>query len=298
MNKHPYPHKKSAKLQKPMDIYLGHGTDIATGNDAVISLERLKGQLLQRLDALLSHLLNFSGENLLRWRGTVNAVGFDRNDNTTANLEEQVGVQADDTGLIRLRNIGEDNIDHRDQHSVAERVASVFNDWDDVCTVGGHVDQISARSVGELDSEDSSSGANDISNVRDGSSRCSTEVEDFGSRLDEDFIQTTEDTGCKLGAERVPHSVFSFRDCGCSVLALLARVLDADALLAVYRLSRRDVFGYQHILLSTCNEDSCMTMGFLDLLDWTVLGSIKIHTTMVFAPPLRVIELVSVLKEM
>lgn len=43
----------------------------------------------------------------------VNAACLDRDQQTAALLQEQPGVQANDSGLIRLGDIGENNIDHR-----------------------------------------------------------------------------------------------------------------------------------------------------------------------------------------
>jgi len=143
------------------------GTDVTSGDDTMISLEGFKGKLLQGLDPLLSHLLYFSGEHGFWGSGTVDTVGLDGDHNTSSDLQEQMGIQTDDTSLVRLGDICEDHIDHTDQHSVAERVTGILDDWDDVCAVGSHVDQISARSVRELNGENSTGWANDISNVGD-----------------------------------------------------------------------------------------------------------------------------------
>jgi hypothetical protein len=75
-------------------------------------------------------------------------------------------IETDDTGLIGLRNIGEDAVNHANQHTVLERVTSVLDNWDNVCAVCSHVDEITSRTVGELDSENGALRANDISNVR------------------------------------------------------------------------------------------------------------------------------------
>jgi len=75
-------------------------------------------------------------------------------------------IETDDTGLIGLRNIGEDAVNHANQHTVLERVTSVLDNWDNVCAVCSHVDEITSRTVGELDGEDGALRANDISNVR------------------------------------------------------------------------------------------------------------------------------------
>lgn len=80
-------------------------------------------------------------------------------------MNDLITIQTDNTGLIGLRNVGEDAVDHADQHAVLERMARVLDDWDDVGAVGGHVDQITTRAVRKLDSKDGSLGADDIGDV-------------------------------------------------------------------------------------------------------------------------------------
>lgn len=141
-----------------------------------------------------------------------------------------MGVETNDTGLIWLCHVGKDDIDHGDEHAVFQRVASVLDDWDDICAVRGHVYQISAGTMRELDREDGSGRSNDISNVRHGCARGGSQVEHFGAGLDEDLVQTSQDTGCQLAAEGVPDAVFGL---GYAVVGA-AGVLDADALFAVH----------------------------------------------------------------
>lgn len=81
-------------------------------------------------------------------------------------LEEVVSVQSDDTSLIRLGDIGEDDVDHGEEHSVLVGVTGILNDRNDVGSLLGHVDEITTRSVRELYSVNGSFGTNDIGNVR------------------------------------------------------------------------------------------------------------------------------------
>lgn len=127
---------------------------IDSADHSVVSLEGLQGELLLGLQPLLTHLLHLAGEDSLGSGRAVNAVGLDGNDNTTAVLEEQMGVQADDTSLVRLGNIGEDAVDHGDEHAVLQRVTGVLDNGDDVGAVSGHVDKVTAGTVGELNSVD------------------------------------------------------------------------------------------------------------------------------------------------
>ena len=68
---------------------------------------RLKGELLVGLDHLELHLLDLGGEDDLGGCGRVNAVGLDRDDDVAVVLQEVVRVEADDTGLVRLGDVGE-----------------------------------------------------------------------------------------------------------------------------------------------------------------------------------------------
>ena len=108
------------------------------------ALERLQRQLLQRLYPLLSQLRHFSSEHGLGRSCAIDTVCLDTDDDAAADFQEQVGVEADDTRLIGLRDVCENDVDHGHQHAVFERMAGVFNDGNDVGAVSGHVDEIAA----------------------------------------------------------------------------------------------------------------------------------------------------------
>lgn len=55
---------------------------------------------------------------------------------------------------------------------------------DDVGSLLGHTDQLSARSVREFDSVDDTVGADNVRDVGDGRARGGTEIEDLGSGFD------------------------------------------------------------------------------------------------------------------
>jgi len=69
-------------------------------------------------------------------------------------LQEIFAVQSDNSSLISLGNIGEDTVNHTDEHSVFKGLSGITNDGDDVSSLLGHSDQISSGSVGEFDSVD------------------------------------------------------------------------------------------------------------------------------------------------
>lgn len=130
------------------------------------SLKGFQRQLLNGLDALLLHFLHFPRKHCLRSRRAIDTIRLDRHDDPASNLKIQMCVQSDNTRLIWLRYVCEDDIHHGNQHTVAKWVTRVFDDGDDVCAVGSHVDEIATRAVGEFDCEDGSFRANDIGDVR------------------------------------------------------------------------------------------------------------------------------------
>jgi hypothetical protein len=114
--------------------------------------------------------------------------------------------------------------------------------------------------VRELDGVDVTGRTDDISNVRDGGTAGTTEVENLGTGLHVDLIETTEDTGSHLGTEGVPHTVLDLGD----GTILVGRALDGDALLTVNGLTRGQVLGDEQILLATASdEDTSVTVGLL-----------------------------------
>ena len=66
----------------------------------MVSLEGLESQLLLGLDALFPELVDLGGKNGSGSCGGIDTAGLDGDYDTAALLEEQMGVQADDTGLI------------------------------------------------------------------------------------------------------------------------------------------------------------------------------------------------------
>ena len=167
-------------------------------------------------------------------------------------LQEVVGVDSDNTGLVRLRNISKDDIDHADQHAVLVGVTSILDDGDDIGALLGHVDQVTSRAVRELDSVDKTFGSNDIGNVGNGGAGSSAEIEDLLAGGNVNVVNTSENTGSDLGAERVPDTVLDFDTIS---------TLDRDALLTIDRFARDQVLGQQVILLSVSDKDTLVSVG-------------------------------------
>lgn len=116
-----------------------------------MKVSHTKSELFLRLDVLCPQLLDLLGKDSLGSSSAVDTIGLDGDNNTTANLQEHVGVEGNNTGLIRLSNIGEDAVDHGDQHSVSEGVSGVFDNRNNVGSALSHVDKITSTSVRELD---------------------------------------------------------------------------------------------------------------------------------------------------
>lgn len=59
------------------------------------------------LEHLLLHLLHLTGKDDLGGGSRVNASGLDGDEDVSVVLQEVVGVESDDTGLVGLGDIGE-----------------------------------------------------------------------------------------------------------------------------------------------------------------------------------------------
>lgn len=237
---------------------------LACGYKSLVSVKHTQGKLELRLDTVCAHLLDFAGKDLSRGSGTVNTVGLDGDQDTATGLEEPVGIHGNDTGLVGLGNIGEDDVHHGDNHTVASGLTSILNNGDHVGALGSHTDKVTARARRELNSVDEAGRANKVSNVGDGSTRGTTEVEDAGSGLHVDVVGTTSDGSTQLASEGVPCAVLDLGRRGCAVLVLLGLV-DRDTLLAVYGLAGGDVLGRKTVFLAaTDDEDTGVTVRLLE----------------------------------
>ena len=145
-------------------------------------------------------------------------------------------------------------------------MTGVLDDRDDVGAVGGHVDQVATRAVGEFDGENGTGRTDDISDVGDRGTGSGTEVEDLAAGLHVDVLETTEDTCCQLGSERVPDAVLGLGgDWGAvgAVGVAGAGSVDADALFAVNGLAGCEVLGGEEIFLAAGDEDTGMSVRLL-----------------------------------
>mmetsp|Transcript_19768 Transcript_19768/g.29620 ORF Transcript_19768/g.29620 Transcript_19768/m.29620 type:complete len:306 (-) Transcript_19768:35-952(-) len=223
-------------------------------HEGVITMVGLESQLFLRLAAVLAKLVHFRGEDGFGGGGGVDAAGLDGDEDGAVVLQEVGGVVRDDTSLIRLGDIREDNIDHADQHSVPLGLTGVLDDRDDVRSALGHVCQVSAASVGEFNGVDDALRANHVRDVRDGGAGGASEVEDLGAGFDRHSTDASDDTGTQLRSERVPNAVLD--------LLLLIFAFGHKTLLTVDGLPRYHVLGDQRVVLTLGNEDALVSVGF------------------------------------
>ena len=93
----------------------------------MVTFIRLKRDLFERLEFVFPEELNFICEYDL-WRdGRVDTAGLDRNDTVTAILQEVLGVEADNTCLVGLGNVGKDDIHSGDKHAVFLWCTGILN---------------------------------------------------------------------------------------------------------------------------------------------------------------------------
>jgi hypothetical protein len=243
-------------------------TEVASNHHGVITLVRLESELLMRLDVLCLHSLDLGGKDGLGGGGRVDTRGLDGDDNVSSVLEEVVRVEGNDSGLVRLGDVGKDDVDHREEHAVLVGVSGILDDGDDVRSLLGHVDQVSAGSVRELDGVDGSLRSDNVGNVRDRGSRGGSEVEDLLSRRDVDLVETSKDTSGKLGSEGVPHSVL-----GLDLGSVLSGGSDGDSLLSVDGVSGDEVSGDEEVLLALGDEDTLVPVRLEDDRRSSLLGS-------------------------
>ena len=159
----------------------------------MVSLIWLEGASLDGSELLLLQALDLLGENNLWWLGGINAGGLDGNDEMPSVLDELSGIKSKDTSLIWLGDISEDHINHWHEHPVLLRMSSILDDWDDVGSLFGHVDEVSTGSLGELNSVDATSWSNKVGNVRHSSSRGTTKVENLRAWFHVDVANTSDD---------------------------------------------------------------------------------------------------------
>mmetsp|Transcript_19741 Transcript_19741/g.58260 ORF Transcript_19741/g.58260 Transcript_19741/m.58260 type:complete len:444 (-) Transcript_19741:16-1347(-) len=244
-------HQCSPRLLVFINLRLLLGGTVHAGHHRVVSLVGLKGDLLQGLEVVLFQALELLGEDGLGRGGGVDAVGLDGDDIVALVFQKGVGVEGDDARLVGLGHVRKDHIHHADEHAVLEGVARVLDNGDHVGALLGHVDEVTARPVRELDGIDGALLAHKVRHVGDGGAGRCAQVEHLGSRLDPDVVNATKNSCSELRAEGVPHAV----------LGLDVVLLHGDALLAVHGLARHEVLGDESVILPAGNVNAGKAVG-------------------------------------
>lgn len=97
--------------------------------------------------------------------------------------------------------------------------------------------------------------SNNIRNVRDTGSRCSTKVQDFASRWHMNLVHATQDSSGQLGTEGIPNAVLN--------LALVL-FFDSNSLFAIDTFSGNHVQGNKSVFLATSDKHAFVTMRLND----------------------------------
>lgn len=89
-----------------------------------------------------------------------------------------------------------------------------------------------------------------------GGSRGGSDIENLLAGSDVNVVQTSQDTGSQLGAERVPNAVLDLLG---GQVWVGRRLLDGNALLAVDRLAWDKVAGHEKVLLALFDRNAVST---------------------------------------
>jgi len=218
----------------------------------MVSFIGLEGDVLFWLQSHVLEFINFVLKYDFRGVSGVDAVGLDRDYKVTAVLEEPLAVNGHDTGLVGLGDIGEDDVDHIDEHAVADRLPGVVDDGMDVGPLLAQVNEISPAPLRELNGIANTALTNDVTDMRHRGTRGGTEIEDLASGLHVDAGNASKDGGGELRPVWVPDPVFD--------LLVRCFIHDSDPLLIVDTLSGNHILGDEHILRSTGDKNALVTM--------------------------------------
>ena len=84
--------------------------DLHTGDHSVITLIRFKRNLLDGLELAFLQFVDFVRKDSFRGNCRVDTAGLDGDNDMAAVLQEVLGVQNDDAGLVWLGDIGKNDV--------------------------------------------------------------------------------------------------------------------------------------------------------------------------------------------
>mmetsp|Transcript_2641 Transcript_2641/g.7894 ORF Transcript_2641/g.7894 Transcript_2641/m.7894 type:complete len:285 (+) Transcript_2641:273-1127(+) len=230
----------------------------------MVSMVRFQGELFLRLHLLFLQLVHLHRKDRLGCCRGVNTVRLDGNDHPTAVLEKETCIVRHNPCLIRLSNVGEDDVHHADEHPVPLWLSRILDDGHHIRASLRHVRQVAPRTMRELHGIDDTLGANHVRDVRHRCSGGTSQVQHLGSRFDGHGANATNDTCAQLRPERVPHAVLHF------LLAFGA--LHSDSLFAVDGLTRGHVPRDKGIIPALRDEHTLETVRLHHNLCGTLLA--------------------------
>mmetsp|Transcript_15451 Transcript_15451/g.39861 ORF Transcript_15451/g.39861 Transcript_15451/m.39861 type:complete len:311 (-) Transcript_15451:133-1065(-) len=253
------------------------GVAIARNHHGVIALIGLQRELLEWLELLVLELGYLLRKDVLRRGSGIDAVRLDRDHAVALVLEEEVRVHRHDARLVGLRHIGEDAVDHADQHAVLLRVARILDDRDDVGALLGDVDEVATGAVRELDGVHAARLTHQVGDVRHRCAGGGAKVQDLRARTHVDRVNTAEDSRGDLGAEGIPDAVLDL-----SLLVTLA-LLHCYPLLAIDSITRHHRPCDKHVLLAARDKDTRVPVGFDDDLGAALGATFALALTLALA---------------
>lgn len=180
-------------LWEVLRVWSVHASD-----DYVITLVWLKRHLINWTELLLAQDLDLVSVDDLWGDSRVDTGSLNCDHKVSSILNEHRGVQTQDSGLIWLGNVSEDNVDHRHEHSILLWVTGILDNWDNICALLGHVYKVTSDTLRELYCVDGTLWSDEVRDVRDGSARGSSDVKNFAAWLHVDVIAATTDACSKL----------------------------------------------------------------------------------------------------
>ena len=125
----------------------------------------------------------------------VNTRRFNGNHNMSLWFQKVMTIERDNAGLIGLRDIGKDRIDHANEHAIFEGMAGIFNNRDNIGAFAGYSQQITARSMTEFHGIDRARRSDNVGNVRNRRAGGGSNVQYLGAGLNPNVIDASQNGG-------------------------------------------------------------------------------------------------------
>mmetsp|Transcript_14903 Transcript_14903/g.19503 ORF Transcript_14903/g.19503 Transcript_14903/m.19503 type:complete len:322 (-) Transcript_14903:106-1071(-) len=225
----------------------------------MITFIGFQSKLFQRLEIFRLEFIHFPSEDGFWRSGTINTRCFHGNHSMATILQEVMRIQRHNTSLIGLGHIRKDGVNHTNQHSVLQRVSSIFNNGDNVGTLFGHGQQIAPWAMTEFHSIHGTSGTDNIGYVTHTRTGSGTNVQYLAPRTNPNVINTTQNSGGNFRSKGIPHAIFNFL---CNCFTSRRWYFDRNTLFPIDSKTRCTVERDQGIFLASSNKNTFVTMRF------------------------------------